>query len=334
MYYTGGGYPGGYSGAYPGYGSGPQLGTLRKQQIDTVFSMYPNTKMVQDGIYDIPVQIRPTNNIYLRISLNAQFPTSPPRLEVFPKGQVHPLLDQNCIVNDPQLQNWGPHSSLAMVVRSVVDYLMATPPTTRGAAGMSPPPASRYSGGMGGYGSGGIPPQQRSPSPCNSGPVGLTFPSLERYSSSELDEIVHNEERLERLLDEIPEVTSAKRRQSEIREKIEKCKIEQTSNAQDAQSAQSDVAAKQAELDDLKRRNAELMERKRAIEDRTKPSELAKALERNAKIADEECEDVLSKFLSGELNANQFAAQYKEKKVVYYTRTKKLEAFRKNGSFN
>lgn len=151
---------------------------------------------------------------------------------------------------------------------------------------------------------------------------------------SELEEMAQNEDKLEKLLDDIPQVSAAKKRQEEIREKIEQCRRDQTANSESAQNVQNDVAAKEAELSDLKRRNEELCERKRAIEGRTTPAELAKELGKNAKAADGECEDILSKFLSGELNANQFASQYKDKKILYYTRTKKLDAFNRNGSFN
>ena len=348
-------YQGGYGSPYGGYGAAPQLGALRKQQIDQLLAIYPATNRIQEGIYDLPIQLKATTNIYLRITLTPQFPTTAPRLEVFPKGLSHPLLDPNCLVIDPQLQSWGPHSSLSNIVRSIVDYFLSSPPTSRSSP--APPPRSAaYSGGRvpsptyiphagspaGGYRGASLPSQQRTPSPCNSGSLGggptssssnITVPPLDRYSVAELEELARDDARLEKMVNETPEVVAARKKQAELQAKIDQRRSEINAAAEEARAAEAQIAAKQKELDEIKKRNEELEAEKRGIEGKTLPPELAKELAKNAKSADAECDKIVSNFLAGEINAMQFANAYKEMRIVYYTRTKKLDHFRTFNSF-
>jgi len=172
-------------------------------------------------------------------------------------------------------------------------------------------------------------PQQQRPPPQPAQPAvtpeNMPLSQVDTLSDAQVEEMLTDEGKLAEFVKRLPYVQdynlreqSVKQLQAEVdalAERISK-NSELDATIKQAQEKRTEFQAKSAQ--------------KQAKDSELTPQALFDKLDVLAKAADTECEELVSKFTSGEMTAQEFAKAYKEKRFHYHTLCAKKESILHN----
>jgi len=144
---------------------------------------------------------------------------------------------------------------------------------------------------------------------------------IDTLPDAEVEKMLADEEELTKFVKSLPLIQDYLLRAGEVeRLQAEVDALTKRSGANpELDAKRQEVEKKRAELQqksDLKRRK----------EGELNPSALFEKLDAAAKALDNECEDIASQFLAGDMSAQDFAKTYKQKRVLFHSRSAKKEA--------
>jgi len=165
---------------------------------------------------------------------------------------------------------------------------------------------------------GGAPPAPAKP---RVNPDTMPLSQIDTLSDAQIEEMLANDASLTTFVKSLPyvidymlHVDEAARLQSEV-DSLNK----RTTSTPEALVLKQDLERKR---DEFQRKS----EQKRQKETELTQNALYSKLDAAAKITDGECEEIASRFLSGDMSAQDFSKAYKEKRILYHTRSAKKEA--------
>lgn len=253
---------------------------------------------------------------------------------------VHPATGQVVPQAHEHLRSWGLHCILGKTVNEIAAKLASDPP-----GDMSYPPPPPPSGGPHQvYPSGGTsylpPPQQppppvaqppppppvAQPPPSRVDPASVPLPELESKTVEELEALLTDEHKFEEMFGEIQAVKDSTRVRNELRDSAAKSAKQNQEDMERIEALQREVNAKRDEVAAARAKFEEKARRRKEIEQETSPLALMKKLADAAKVADEESDAIAQRFLAGEIPPAEFVKQYREKRVIFHTRSAKRES--------
>jgi membrane protein involved in colicin uptake len=155
----------------------------------------------------------------------------------------------------------------------------------------------------------------------------VPLPDLDSKTVEELEALlVEDSPKFEELIGEIAAVRESVKLRDEMRDSAIKTAKANQDELERIEALQREVETKRQEAAAARARFEEKAQRKREIEQESSPLALMKRLAEAAKVADEESDAVAQRFLAGELTPAEFVKQYKEKRMVFHTRSAKRES--------
>jgi len=156
-------------------------------------------------------------------------------------------------------------------------------------------------------------------------PDTLPLAQIDTLRDEEVEEMLVNDAKLTEFVNRLPLVqdyTLRLQAVKRIQDEVDSLQARIAGNAE-LDATRRDVEAKRAEF---QQKSAE----KQAKHSELNPSSLFEKLDAKAKAADAECEDIAARFLAGEMSAQDFAKQYKEKRFYFHTLSAKKESILHN----
>jgi len=165
-------------------------------------------------------------------------------------------------------------------------------------------------------------PQQQNPAPAPKvNPDTMPLSQIDTLSDDRVNEMIDDYSKFEEFVKQLPYVTDYNLRQESLK-RLE----DEVQSLQRRLSDNPELVARRKELDDKRAAFQEKTAQKQAKESEMNPQSLVDKLDEKAKAADAECEEIAAKFLSGEISAQDFAKEYKDKRFYYHTLSAKKES--------
>jgi len=149
----------------------------------------------------------------------------------------------------------------------------------------------------------------------------MPISQVDTLTDAQVEEMLADEEKLNSFVNSLPYIQDymlrkgeADRLQGEVDDLTKRC------------GANPELEARRTELDKKRTEFQEKSEQKRRKECELTQAALYEKLDAAAKAIDVECDEIVSQFLDGEMEAKDFAKAYKEKRVVYHSRSAKKES--------
>ncbi|XP_033743923.1 vacuolar protein sorting-associated protein 37A-like [Pecten maximus] len=328
-----------------------QIDSLKKNNLSPIESI-PNTE------YRVTCQCG-GNNIILIISLPPQFPQDPPTVTITPPV-VHPWVDPTQkIVGCQNLNSFSMHSSLGHAIQSVVEEFKKNPPQIRSQPygpqlgyPPVPPPNAQFSGfNPGGMAAGypsppTLPPsipggsrvspvldsrrqaeQSESTVTQNGGipNVKVAFPELKKKSLSELNSILHEEEKVLEMIQNLPDVAKL----AEDREKLSNECIglarENLSKKPTILQMKQWVADKNSLFESMREEFESNQVQLMSESDKFQPTNIQTCLKVSLMEAEEEAENIVGELMDKKINIDEFMQKFIQTRMLCHTRRAKEE---------
>ncbi|XP_048779137.1 vacuolar protein sorting-associated protein 37A-like isoform X1 [Ostrea edulis] len=320
-----------------------QIDSLKKANLNPI-EVIPNTE------YRITF-VSGNSNITLVVTLPPLFPQDCPSISVHPPVYHQWVDSQSKIVNCPNLASFSMHSSLAVVVQSIIDEFKTHPPQPQshnfGVIGPPPfPPATSsmtsYSGspGLQGYHQSPVPQfgTSQSESMQVTGPssedgrysdqvpdVFSAFPDLKTKSLTELYELQDEEDKILEMIQKLPEVGKF----AEEREKISNECIELARNNLSYKPVLEQLRQWILEKNNLCDKTQEEFEQHQGRLMTRSEDFHPSVIQNNLKVAlmeaEEESERIVEQFLEKKMDVEEFKQTFLQTRSLCHARRAKDE---------
>jgi len=164
----------------------------------------------------------------------------------------------------------------------------------------------------------------------NNNKGGVDLSDLDSLSSEELKEILNNENKRRKYINEkekIKEMHSVKEEMSLSNKNLAEKNLSYKENFE---KLISDLKNEQDNLRSEKEKFESLMKEQSKYVSNFTPSQLHSSLQQAAANADKDSEEVANDFLMGMINADDFLKKYRKSRKLYHLRAEKLELFSNN----
>jgi len=169
--------------------------------------------------------------------------------------------------------------------------------------------------------------QPAPPPPARSciNPDTMPLSQIDTLPDAEVMELLENSEKFNAFVMRLPCIQDYMLRADKVKS------LEAEVNSLSARSGNPAIDAKRQELEMKRAEFRQKSEMKQRKEGELSQNALYEKLDAAAKVTDGECDEIASRFLSGDMSAQDFAKAYKEKRLLFHTRSAKKEAILHNG---
>lgn len=338
----------------------PQWGNeafaLRYKQVDSLRQYFPTLKEIsKDQTYDISIVLPSRKQITLRIMLGPDFPYQAPGLQIMP-AVAHRFVNEQTMMVLPQmhekLATWNLHTNLGKTVYEITQKLIQDQPQVLGSSGPTgtyapgypntgepPPPYGMPTASTGGRPSSGGPlPTQQPPATSTTPPptnqirtpaIPTSFPELEQKSTTELTELLSNEDQFVSLYEGLDVVKTMRQLRDELRDGNEELARKNVARTAEVEELRKLLNSKKDTLGELKAALDQKIQRQQQIMQQLSPAVLVERLAEAAAVAEGESEEIASSYLDGttaDMDYKDFIKKFTEKRKLYHLRAAKKES--------
>jgi len=169
------------------------------------------------------------------------------------------------------------------------------------------------------------PSSQPSSQPTPAAIDSLPLQMIDTLGDKEVEELLQGGSKFDEYVKRLPLVQDYLLRQQSVNQ------LQQEVDALAARiSGNSELEAVRVEMEQKRAELQGKTAQKQAMEGQLTPAALYEKLDAMAKAIDAECEDIASKFLAGDMSAQDFAKAYKEKRFHYHSLSAKKESILHN----
>jgi len=166
---------------------------------------------------------------------------------------------------------------------------------------------------------------QAPPPPSRVTPESMPLSQVDTLSDQQVEEMLADDAKLTEFVRRLPYVQDYMLREDAVK------RLQDEVNSLSARTTGNpEIDARRAELDQKRREFQEKAQMRQAKEGEMTQGALFEKLDAAARATDAECEEIASRFLSGEIDAKEFAKQYKEKRFQFHIRSAKKESMLHN----
>ncbi|XP_045457969.1 vacuolar protein sorting-associated protein 37A-like [Melitaea cinxia] len=276
---------------------------IRKRQIDTLKIFNDNvTEINENSEYRVEFEAN-GRNFSLNVILNPEFPNEKPNIFINPLIS-HPwiLENSNQIIGAPGLINYTPHSDLGRVVQAIIrEFQRSVPHITNEDKSTDTSPQSTYSN------------------------QSLMFPELSELTAEELQEIFHNPDLQDKILESNPQLLELDLETEELMTSIEEIAQGNIKKQQMLDDLKTDVLDRISTIVQMKMSFEELNRKHQKLSEMYDPHRIRDCLREGAFKADEDAEMVAEQFLLGNIPVETFIAKFAEKRALGQARRAREE---------
>ncbi|KAN0027403.1 hypothetical protein ACTFIU_010352 [Dictyostelium citrinum] len=170
-------------------------------------------------------------------------------------------------------------------------------------------------------------PQQQNGTPNKIPMIPTEFPELKSKSLEELEELLKNEDSLNAFIYSYDEVSELSDRKSKLLSENERLTKITDPLPNDINDLSANIMTSRQKLEELKRKQEQLQQKKNSITDKYSQQNLLEILNDSISDLESESDNIVSSFLDGNLELKEFKKQFKEKRSSYHSKCANKDLF-------
>nr|XP_021198393.2 vacuolar protein sorting-associated protein 37A [Helicoverpa armigera] len=279
---------------------------MRKRQIDTLKIFNDHVVEVKDNAEYRVEFIADAKNMSLTVILGPDFPNEKPTIFVNPPIP-HPWIGENSnqVIGAPGLLNYTLHSDLGRVVQAIIREFQKSMPKLSNSEEV---------------------PKSNDVSPqANFNVQSMMFPELNDCCVEELQEILHNTDLQDKIIEVNPQLVEMDLETEELMNSIENIAQENIAKQQQLDDLKTEVIDRISTIVQMKMNFEELNRKHMKLAEMYDPHRIRDCLKEAALKADEESEVIAEQFLTGNMPVETFIAKFAEKRGLGQARRAREE---------